>query len=298
MGSSLSGGGISDTTGASDYPAIVMDAADDPIVAWSDATSGYSQIYVRRWDGDAWVEIGSGSATGTGLSDAAANCYTPALELDDAGDVFPVWGGPDIYALRFDGSDWVEVGTGSGSGGGISNSPGSSHSPELAFDNAGLPVVAWGNDTSEANNVYIKRFDGEAWVEVGAGSASGLGISGSSQGAYNPQVLVSSEDVITVVYDYGFGYYNVAALQYDGGEWLSLGVLSQTPGWALYPTAVLDDLDQPIVAYEDEEEGGPDEIHVKLWNSSEWVEVGDGSAADGGISDNSGYSSRPDMARR
>ena len=53
-------------------------------------------------------------------------------------------------------------------------------SPSLALDDAGEPVVAWMDRASGFWEIYVKRFDGASWVEVGAGSASGGGISAAA----------------------------------------------------------------------------------------------------------------------
>jgi hypothetical protein len=297
-----SGGGISDSMAMSGNPAIALDAEDNPIVAYIDNSSGLFQVYVLRWDGSAWTEMGSGSASGTGISNTPAHSYYPALGLDGAGGPIVVWGGSQIYVLRFDGTAWMEVGTGSGSAGGISNTAADSHNPSLAFDAAGQPVVAWEDDSTGTENIYIRRFDGSAWVEVGANSATGPGITNSSVGSYRPQVLVSAADVFTVIYDFrsGNNTYYLGEKQFDGSAWTPLDMegISMTPGWTLYPAAVLDADDQPMAVYQDEEDGGASEIHVRRWDGADWSEIGGTSASNGGLSNNPGSSGRPDIARR
>ena len=43
-----------------------------------------SSIFVRAWDGGSWVEIGTGSATGTGISGSPAHDFIPSIALDRA----------------------------------------------------------------------------------------------------------------------------------------------------------------------------------------------------------------------
>jgi hypothetical protein len=300
MGSgSDSGGGVSDTMGNSSYPALVMDPDDNPILAWADAAPGAAQIYAKRWDGSAWVEIGGGSASGAGLSNGIGGFNTPALAIDPAGDPILAWGGPDIYALRFDGSEWVELGAGSATGGGISNLVGSSFGPDLAFDAAGMPIVAWSNNTDVGEfNIFVRRFDGSTWVEVGAGSGTGKGVTNAGAVAGTAQLLVDAGDVMTVLYDYGISNSNVHALRFDGSAWLgSLGTVSQS-GWGAFPTAVLDDDDRVITAYRNKLDMADDlDIYAKRFDGNDWVELG-GTTNAGDISDNDGWCQEPDMARR
>jgi hypothetical protein len=100
-----------------------------------------------------------------------------------------------IYVRRWDGSAWLEVGDGSASGGGISNTDGDSVSPRLSMDYNGVPTVIWNERTPipERNErkIHVRRFDGTSWVEVGEGSAAGDGISGEGVTSALPLVATS-----------------------------------------------------------------------------------------------------------
>ena len=60
----------------------------------------------------------------------------------------------EIYARRLSGTSWVPVGSGSATGGGISNNPGDSNFPSVAFG-AGRLYIAWEDDSSGDYEVYI-----------------------------------------------------------------------------------------------------------------------------------------------
>lgn len=94
---------------------------------------------------------------------------------------------------------WDEVGTGSATEGGISQT-GMGYSPtsHITLDNNQLPIVCWNQCYSDCGDggggnhkAYVRRFNGFGWEEVGVGSASGAGvttgyvqsIAGSSDGA-------------------------------------------------------------------------------------------------------------------
>ena len=179
LGGSASGGGVSNSAGFSENPSLVLDAAGNPIVAWNDGTPGNLEIYLKRWNGTAWVELG-GSATGGGVSNTAGLSAGPSLALDSAGNPVVAWnddtpGNLEIYLKRWNGTAWVELG-GSATGGGISNTTGASDGPSLKLEPTGNPVVAWRDDTPGSSRIYLRRWNGTVWLELG-GSASGGGLS-------------------------------------------------------------------------------------------------------------------------
>jgi len=64
QGGSSWGGGISGNSGWSEEPAAVVDNLNELTVAWADTSSGAAEIYVRRFNGGGWSEVGVGSGTG------------------------------------------------------------------------------------------------------------------------------------------------------------------------------------------------------------------------------------------
>jgi hypothetical protein len=166
---SASGGGISNNGGDSAYPSIAISADGVPYVAWSDDSSGDYEIYVRRWDGSSWEEVGTGSAFGGGLSNNDSESRYPSIAVAPNGKPFVVWDDNtfatnptnyEIYIRRWNGSSWEEVGTGSATEGGISNNGGSSASPSIVISAAGVPYVAWSDDSNLNFNyeIYVRRW--------------------------------------------------------------------------------------------------------------------------------------------
>ena len=156
-------GGISSNRGDSQQSSVVLGTDGNPIVAWMDNSGGDSEIYVRRWNGLSWVEMGTGSATGGGISDNSATSDRPSLARGADGNPIVAWsdyssGDREIYARRWDGSAWVELG-GSATGGGISNNAGASYQPGLTIDGAGNPVVAWSDSSGGDREIYVRRLN-------------------------------------------------------------------------------------------------------------------------------------------
>ncbi len=260
---SASGGGISNSTlPDSVNPSLATAPDGTPYVAWSEEifgpASGGFEIYIRVWDGSSWAEVGTGSASGGGISNTPAISRDPSLAIAPNGVPYVAWsdynstgGNKEIYIRTWNGSSWAEVGAGSASGGGISNTPGNSNNPSLAIASDGTPYVAWSDyDLFTGNTlIYLRAWNGNSWAEVGQGSASGGGISNNSgySHSYNPSLAIG-----------------------PGG--------SPYVAWWYYPLSELP------------------EIYVRAWNGSSWAEVGAGSANGGGISNYQGMSEYPSLA--
>lgn len=175
--------GISATGGANSFdPCTAIDSAGNQYVCYTETAGGVDEIYLKVNLGAGWVEIG-GSATGGGISGTpGANMSSRSrITIDSLDRPVVTWtetvaGSNYVYARRFDGVSWVELG-GSGSGTGISTT-GFSDQVDVTFDGADEPVICWREDIGPTFEIFVRRFDGAAWVEM-AGSGSGTGISGS-----------------------------------------------------------------------------------------------------------------------
>jgi subtilase family serine protease len=133
-----------------------------------------------------WTAVGEGAAEGGGVSDDGTGAGAPAIAVDPVnGEIFMAWesGGSDIHVKKWNGASWVEVGAGSATGGGlISNNAGQSRFPSIAIKQPvamqpGQPVVAWIDNTSGNWEVYVREFNGTAWIASGAGADTDGGIS-------------------------------------------------------------------------------------------------------------------------
>jgi hypothetical protein len=289
-----------------------MDSAGNPVVAWRDKTGGDDEIYLRAWDGAMWIELG-GSATGGGMSATTSDSKRPAVALEP-GTGYPVvaWdenvSDGEIYLRRWDGGQWVELG-GSASGGGISNTSGESREVSLALDTSGNPVVAWENDGNGQWEIYVRRWNGSSWVEVGTGSASGVGISGDMFAmvpiaSRRPSVALNAAGHPIVAWEeIEAGDSEVYVLAWDGGSWVGLGGsammggMSANGGTSTWPSLQVDGNDVPMIAWQDSS-GGSNEIFVRFWDVGTWSPVGAGADGGNGISNSSGSARRPSLGVR
>lgn len=301
---SASGGGISNNSGSSSRPSMAVSHDGSPYVAWEDNSNGTSEIYVRRWSGNIWEEVGTGSASDGGISKNGVGSFDSSMSIALDDTPYVAWYDnagssgdyhTEIYVRRWNGITWEEVGTGSASGGGISNTVSLSFGPSLAIAPDGTPYVAWQDSSIGGWGIYVRRWNGYTWEEVGAGSASGGGIGGSSWIAGEPSLDITSNNTPYVSWsDFRSGDSEVYVRRWNGNTWAEVGAGSASgggisnnisaSGWSSLKVAYND---TPYVAWSDWSADHND-VYVLRWNGSTWEEVGTGSASDGGISNNSG----------
>lgn len=298
-----SGGGISNSPGESSRPALLETPDGALIAAWSDGRGGNSQIFVRRWNGSEWVEMGTGSASGGGVSDTSGESSFPALLTDSEGSPVLAWqqqvgNDSEIYVRRWDSTAWVEMGNGSASGGGISNNNGQSSHPAMALVGEDVLVV-WDDDSKGNLEIYGRAWDGADWVEVG-GSASGGGISRNGGASVLPSVAVLDGRPLVAWGDDSGGETEIYARVFNGKRWANAGKGSADGGGISNSEGLSRGVDlvagpNEIYAAWADGSGGDLEIYVLAYNGKQWREVGDGSARNGGISLNSGNSQSPSI---
>ena len=298
LGSSASGGGISNNSGDSSWPSVAVGPDGNPWVAWHDETPGRAEIYVRRWTGTAWEPVGPSSATGNGISSNNGDSRFVDLQVAANGQAFAAWvdssgGNNEVYLRQWNGSAWVAL-AGSASGGGISNSSVRSGRPALALD-AGLPTVA-SAEGEWLGEIYVRRYNGSAWVELGEGSASGGGVSDTLWQSLYATITYAGGKPTVAWYDNVLGQMEIYAATLEGDEWVpagsgatSGGGISDTSGDSMEPNLTSSDV--PFLVWQ-EETAADNEVYVRRRAGANWVEVDD-SASGGGISNNSGDSDFP-----
>ncbi len=259
MGESLDGDGISNS-GAADDAKLLMTAAG-PVVVWTDRSSGAAQVHAKRFDGANWVALGGGGVALTsvpgGVSQVAATTdgtNVGVAWVQGSGDA------SEVHAMRYSGGVRVAVGD-------VSNTAGPSLTPTLAFLD-GVLFVAWQDQTSGREEIYVRRHDG-AWADAGAGSAALGGVSSTTGRAFTPQLtsgggvlrLVWADDSVQERPDNTVAFY---VKQWDGtafGERLAGDASNRgvsPTGDAVQSIAVTTDAaGRPFIAWNDAGSGSP-----------------------------------------
>lgn len=300
-------GGISDNDSASQYPALAIGPDGTPYIAWQDGSVGNFEIYLRQWNGSGWEEVSSNSASGGGITNNSGDSMYPSAAIGSDGSLYLAWqddssGNYEIYVRRWAGSQWKEIGTGSASGGGISKSGGSSENPSMAIAPDGEIYVAWHDNSSGNYEIYVLRWNGSEWEEMGVGSASGGGISDNSANSWDPVLAMQDSTPYIAWHDHSSGNAEIYVLRWNGTQWeevgshsASNGGISNTTKDSKHPCPVIAPDGTLYITWYDWT-AGEAEVYVLHWDGSEWKEVGDGSASDGGISNNAGKSKHAVMA--
>ncbi len=305
-------GGVSNRHGSSYYPSLALDADDNPVLAWHAGFAGRADIFLRRWNGDQWQELG-GSGSQFGISNTNRESRDPSLSLDSNGHPVVAWTesladseNVEIYLRRWNGTTWEEVEQ-SASGNGISNNPGVSWYPSVIVDDNDQPVVAWydytPSDPEVCSEIYLRRFNGNTWEELGSSATLG-GVSDRYAMAQHPSVaLEQNGQPVVVWHDYIFRGASIKEIylrRFNGADWEGVGNstegIAHSPNNSEYPSLALGQNDYPVVAWQDSYglDAGLD-IFLLQWNGSTWEGIG-GSDEPGGISNNSGNSKNASLA--
>jgi hypothetical protein len=299
---SVSPGGADDLLSC--YPSLAV-LAGAPVVAWVQESSVLTfALYVRHWGGSAWAELGAGSASGGGVSQTTGWPLYPALAALAGGRLVLAWqensaDDDEICVRQWTGSAWDELSTGSGIAGGISRSPGRATHPAVATGAGGTVVVAWIDDASGAREIYVRAWNGSAWMELGS-SASGGGISASHGGISGQEppalALTAAGRPLVAWTDSRSGNAEITVRGWDGSAWVPLGSgsASATAGASTRPALAITAAGTPLLAWQ-EQSGGPAQIMVRAWNGTAWADAGGGGAGSA-ISQTVGTSQRPALA--
>ena len=290
LAASGSGGGISNSAivagaGESRSPRVALDPSGNPVVVWTERNAMRDEIYLRRWTGSDWEQLG-GSASGEGLSTfgTGLGASDPAIAIDSAGRIVVAYKAADtpggaccalhVYAKRWNGTTWEELG-GSASGGGVdmggSSASASASAPSVAIDSMDRPVIAWNAESSASCAVFLRRWSGAAWEEL-AGSATGGGASGGVGGISDPSLAIGSDDrpVVAWLLSSSSGF---RVRRFDGSGWPALGPSGVTSSCTAgaYMEVAVDSSDAPVVATYTT--GGTGPIGAQRWNGTSWDDL-------------------------
>jgi len=305
---------ISNTIGGSYQPSLRLDGSGKPHIAWKDYTPGNFDIYYLKWSGTEWVDVkGSSGKEVINVSNTSTDSYHASLRLDGLGRPHVAWfentsGNNDIYYLKWDGTEWVDVKGSSGKEAvNVSTNTGSSENPSLYLDSSGNPHIAWHDDTSGDEEVYYLKWNDTEWVDVkGSSGKEVINVSNRPGDSGNVSLyLDSSGNPHIAWYDFASGKNDIYYLKWNGTAWVDVNGssgqesinISDKSGISNYPSLYLDNYDNPHIAWHNSLSGtsGPNDIYYLKWNGTAWVD-GDGSGQESiNISANDGDSSYPSL---
>jgi hypothetical protein len=270
---------LGNNAGTGSNAALVSDGSSNTIMASVAFDGTANSIYVRRWDGSTWTQLGPALSAVGGFTNAAS----PSLALDSGGNpvlaISEDTGGIfTIYVRRWQNGSWVPVGSALNTETNDNNFDTDGIEPFLALDSLGNPVVSWSevSGIDGVRRLYMWRWTGAYWQVLGT-----FIIAGDTR---NPSLALDSLDRPVVAWqDFNGSNYDIYVYGFNGSTWVQYGAgpLDINAGSPAYdPSLALDSNNNPVITWYEELGGNSLNVYVKHWNGSAWVQYGAGGPLD------------------
>jgi hypothetical protein len=242
---------------AANYPS--MDIYNGtPYVAWSEAEAPW-QIYVKHWNGNAWVSDG-GSLRYSG---GGINAFYPIIRINPWNNApYVAWQEDttsfQVYVKHWNGSSWIS------DGGSLNvNTNRSATNPVLAFW-SGFLGASW----VENNAIIVKQWNG-SWGQIG----NTLSARGSS-----PRMLTWNVYPCVCYVEQNGSYYQLFSKIWDGSKWTQLGdcININSNQNAANPNWCWDSANDKVYITWSELNGSKKQIYARGWDSdsASWLQMG------------------------
>ncbi|MFB9993161.1 hypothetical protein ACFFLM_14405 [Deinococcus oregonensis] len=183
------GPAFNDITAFSRTPAIALNAAGQPTVAWLQGEVLDSNVFVKRWTGTAWKALG-------GSLNRHPNTYLAStrMVLNPQEQPLVAWledldGEDALYVSEWNGEAWTAL------GGRLDTA--SAVAPSLAIDRAGRPVAAWVEERAGVGRVRVARWQGGVWQDLSGAGAVNLD---PDRDARSPSVAVDAAGAVVLAW--------------------------------------------------------------------------------------------------
>lgn len=255
-----------DTTRDATMPSVALRSDNQPVVAYVEMNQGYHNLYLRRWNGTAWVNQGNSLNQRKGYQ-----VSYPFVALDKTGTpptnyptvAWAEWNGTDSDArvIRRTATGWQRLGI-------LDLDPDDSAwfglgSSALQLGKNGQPVVAWVNRSSQSGSdvtgLYVKKWNGATWESYTLDQFP-LNDTSKSLKSYAFALDKNDRPVIAWVEDKFINQspslYHISSLRikrWNGTQWVSVLNENYTYSWPAFwadsLSLAIDSLNQPVVAY-------------------------------------------------
>jgi hypothetical protein len=178
-------GSALDVTPASNsrQPSLAVNSNGELFAAWTEDPCGFNcyKVMVKRWDGNQWSSMGGPlnvdniNKVAYTMTDRAiaVSGTTPVVAFNECNSIaFPA--NCNVYVKRWNiaTSTWILL------GGKLNFNSG--HYPSIALNSSNQPVVAWFERNINGYNIYVKRWNGAAWVSLGPVAGANPAVNPSS----------------------------------------------------------------------------------------------------------------------
>ncbi len=215
----------------------------------------------------AWSNVGVGFSHGGGdFSMAISNDSEPYIAANTGSSL-------GITIKKYDGSDWVDVGSYSDVGGFYSDDV----SIVLADDETPYVAVAYSPTSYPAEfKATVKKYNGASWESVGE-----IGFSEGDARIFRKSLAIDNGGSLYLAYRDGANDNKVTVMKYDESEWAVVGTPGFSVGGASFISVVFDYSGTPYVAFNDEAFG--EKATVMKFNGASWEALGGYGFSPGGV---------------
>ncbi len=244
------------------YNSIAMDTAGVPYVVFASGGtlhSSFGPAVAMKFNGTSWVTVGSPRFSGLAAEHCTIaidkNTNIPYVAYDAYDTIVNTYGPANV--MKFDGTDWVQVGS-------PNFSAGEAWTISIAIDNSGTPYVVY-MDSVNGYKATVMKYNGTSWVSVGSpGFSAGW--------AENTAIAIDSSGTPYVVFENHLQFHGATVMKFDGTSWVTVGGSYMSDSTADWPSIAIDHSSTPYVSYFDYGHGGA--ATVKKFDGTSWVGVG------------------------
>lgn len=252
-------------SGSADNPSLAIDNQNRQVVVWEEQQSNHSLgIYVKRWDGTTWQALG-----GALERDVTRDGINPAIAIDAQDRPVVVWNervgsssvlNYNIYVKRWNGTVWQNL-----SGVLDTSAANWAFQPTIAIDSTNSPVVAWEEVDATGTKVYVKRWNGTAWVAIGSAvNATGTD---ANTGSVSLAVDAANNPVVAFAVRPGSVESSSPDLfvrRWNGSSWVKIGgvIDRYAEDGALSPSLALTSQNKPVVAWHEQQGISSPKVYV------------------------------------
>lgn len=249
-------------------PVVAIDPIDNnPVVAWLE-NDGVRKIYVKKWNGSAWVALG-----GALNANVSNNAFIRAsIAIGQDGNPVVAWGEyapdafgnvSDIFVKKWNGATWNQLGI-------QRDYDDIDKHPALAIDPGdGNPVLAWSEGSTLATTYFgdmvVEKWDGLAWILLDMTFEADFSPEGTA-------LAVGSDSLpIAAWHETALALENVTVMKYDGINFTG-GITAPNPTGNDFSASLLADSSDnlPILGF-----ATADSIYVKKWDGFTWIQYGE-----------------------
>ncbi len=249
--------GSSVSSGVGQYTTLTFDVNDIPYVVFRDEDENFTPS-VKKFDGNNWVFVGAPRSIeinpiGNDLDMAISQSNTPYV-------TYRAGFSSGLYRAtvkRFDGTDWIKIGSNEASTGEVRD-------VNIAFGEYETPYIAY-KDVDNGDKATVMKYEAGFWEPVGNIAFSSGSITGLS-------LVVNNNNVPYVAFSDDNNSNKATVMKYNGTTWVNVGAAGFTSGASYVNKLALNNSGTLHMASYDVANGN--KATVYKFNGSSWVTVG------------------------